>query len=184
MYPEDTSRIAQIFDTGRMLPAMEWYDRAKGRMADLGLNQADLESVLGVSRAGVSHYLTGRRDPSPKQLIDLARRLDVSLDTLLIGSEDTRRQSLPAIPDFERMAEAVTVLREYVEVTGGPDELVTDPIALQIAYEVVESFGLPVRADNVLNLTKILGRRIRGGEDEHEQRALRATGGAARGAGR
>lgn len=173
MYPEDTSRSHKVFDTRRRLLPMKWYDRAKGRMADLGINQADLAPVLGVQKAAVSHYLTGKREPSPAQLVALAARLQVSLDTLLVGG-DSPAPSQTERPDFDKIAAAITLLSEYVEVTGGPDELVSDATAIEIAYEVVEAFGMPIAADNVLSLTKLLGKRIRG-ETNEDQRALRAA---------
>lgn len=183
MYLSDTSRIPKNFDTARMLGGMEWYDRAKGRMADKGLTQADLEQALGVSRGAVSHYLTGKRDPSPDQLVSLARKLELSLDSLLLGSDTPAVTSQPERPDYEKISSAVTVLREYVEITGSSPELITDSIALQIAYEVVDEYGEPVSAENVLSLTKILGKKIRG-ESDGEQGPLRTTRAAAGGKGR
>lgn len=88
-YPEDTSGIVAPDNTNRIIGPMteHWYDRAKARMSELGLNQADLMGPLGVrTRGAVGHYLTGRREPSPAQLLTLASILQVSMDYLVLGA--------------------------------------------------------------------------------------------------
>lgn len=67
-----------------------WYERAKKRMSELNppVTQEDLKNPLGVeTRGAVGHYLTGRRHPSPQQLLALANRLRVSVDWLLTGED-------------------------------------------------------------------------------------------------
>ena len=62
-----------------------WQDRAERRIKELGLARADLLKPLGVQTVGaVSHYFNGRRDPTPAQLIALARELKMTLDELLL----------------------------------------------------------------------------------------------------
>lgn len=63
-----------------------WRNRLKDLMIDRGFSQADLAPVFGVSRASVSHYLTGRSEPTIYQIADVARYFDVSLDFLVSGS--------------------------------------------------------------------------------------------------
>lgn len=75
--------------------------------------------------------------------------------------------------DFARISAAVTVLRTYLELMGKPIEMVEDPVLLEIAYEVVQGFGGEAPADNVLDLTKVLADRMRGGNVE---RSIRGTG--------
>lgn len=56
-------------------------------MIDLGLIQEDLRQPLQVkSRSAVGHYLAGRRQVTPAQLVGLAHALRCSLDWLLTGS--------------------------------------------------------------------------------------------------
>lgn len=83
---------------------MKWYDRAKTRLKELKLTQADLITPLGVkTRGAVGHYLSGRREPSQEQLIALTNKLKCSLDWLLtgqnnvipIGTATTTEQALP-----------------------------------------------------------------------------------------
>ena len=72
-------------------------------------------------------------------------------------------------PDFTKMSAAVTVLREYLEILGEPAHWVADPVMLEIAYLVVDEFGAPVEASNVIDLTKRLAGKLRGeGVDERK----------------
>lgn len=62
-----------------------WQFRLKALMADEAISQTDLAPVFGVSRAAVSHYLSGRTEPSIEQLSTVARHVGVSLDYLIYG---------------------------------------------------------------------------------------------------
>ena len=63
-----------------------WNERARRRLTDLGLVQEDLCQPLRVQTSGaVGHYLCGRRQPTPAQLVALARTLRCSLDWLMTG---------------------------------------------------------------------------------------------------
>ena len=63
-----------------------WMERARRRMADLGITQEDLCALLKVkTRGAVGHYLAGRRKPTPEQVEALAEALQCSVDWLLTG---------------------------------------------------------------------------------------------------
>lgn len=55
-------------------------------MANEGFSQADLAPVFGVSRAAVSHYLSGRTEPTVPQIAAVAKHIGISLDYLLNGN--------------------------------------------------------------------------------------------------
>lgn len=74
-----------MLDTNIDTTPNTWRDRLKELMIDRGFSQADLAPVFGVSRASVSHYLTGRNEPTIYQIADVARHFDVSLDFLVSG---------------------------------------------------------------------------------------------------
>lgn len=57
--------------------------RIKFLRQTLGMKQADLAEKLNVSPQAIAIYETGRREPGLKNLIQLARALDVSADWLL-----------------------------------------------------------------------------------------------------
>jgi transcriptional regulator with XRE-family HTH domain len=80
-----TTCVVDKIATVGIIEIMKWYERAKGLMTDKQLTQEDLIPVLKVTRGGVGHYLSGRREPDIGQLIALARFLGCSLDYLLTG---------------------------------------------------------------------------------------------------
>lgn len=66
---------------------MNWTDRAKKRMNELGLTQNDLIHTFNVkTRGAVGHYLSNRREPNQDQLVSLAKKLECSLEWLLTGN--------------------------------------------------------------------------------------------------
>ncbi len=77
--------------TDREHASESWRYRLKILMIDAGFSQADLAPVFGVSRASVSHYMTGRSEPTIRQLAAVARYLRISLDYLINGDH---RQNL------------------------------------------------------------------------------------------
>jgi len=61
-------------------------------MIDKGITQNDLAPVFGKStRGAVSHYITGRSQPTLEQLQNLADYLNVTLCYLLSGDENSSR---------------------------------------------------------------------------------------------
>ena len=80
------SRVANV----KLEPPQDDDDRRKAIGARikmirqvLGLNQANVAEKLNVSPALITAYETGRREPSIKVLIQLARLLNVTTDWLL-----------------------------------------------------------------------------------------------------
>lgn len=73
--------------------AEEWFARAKRRMREVGVTQEDLKKPLGVkTRGAVGHYLTGRRQPNPRQLGALAKTLQTSVDWLFADQDKSRTE--------------------------------------------------------------------------------------------
>lgn len=121
-----------------------WYERARQRMAELGLKQPDLMKPLGVeTRGAVGHYLRGRRHPDPQQLAALARVLHWSLDELLLGT--------PALEAREPAALYVTNEELLAQCMRFVDRLLADmryPKRHPIRAE-------PIRADLVANVYRL-----------------------------
>ena len=69
----------------------DWIKRAKKLMTEQGVSQNDIMPVMGVkSSGGVSHYFTGRNEPTIKALNNLAKYLNVSPQYLLYGGDKNR----------------------------------------------------------------------------------------------
>lgn len=53
------------------------------RMYEMGLNQAKLSQLLGVSRSRVSEYLSGKSKPTLKIAREISRKLNIDADIVL-----------------------------------------------------------------------------------------------------
>ena len=62
-----------------------WVTRARQRMKDLGVTQAQLGEGIGALPARIGHYLNGRNEPPIAHLMLIARYLQVTTDWLLFG---------------------------------------------------------------------------------------------------
>lgn len=97
-----------------------------------GLDQEDLANALGVSRAMVSYWESGRRSPNDRQLAALSRLLRTPI-AVLLGNEDPSpapdvaamlmrgtNQDLPddAQPGLQEFVEFLDVYAELADATG------------------------------------------------------------------
>lgn len=55
----------------------------KLRMYEMGINQAKLSELLGVSPSRVSDYLTGRCEPTLKVAREMSRKLNIDANIIL-----------------------------------------------------------------------------------------------------
>ena len=58
-------------------------DVIKLRMYEMGINQAKLSELLGVSPSRISDYLTGRSEPTLKVARDLSQKLNIEANIVL-----------------------------------------------------------------------------------------------------
>lgn len=164
-YPWDTSRIEEEFATTRIIAPMEWYDRAKARMAELGLTQDDLKQIFGVTtRGGVGHYLNNLRKPSPEVLLPLADRLGMTLDELLRGTPPPPARSQSARLDPEMLAESIEALRRIYQRRGKTYDPVQQPEVLAYAYELRCVMGEEPTQDQLIDFGVKLAERLRANE--------------------
>lgn len=66
---------------------IEFKDRLREAMDLRGLKQIDLANKTGINKSMISFYLSGRNMPNSKNVLKLARALNVS-DAWLMGYED------------------------------------------------------------------------------------------------
>ncbi|WP_170292298.1 helix-turn-helix domain-containing protein [Xanthomonas maliensis] len=140
------------------------------RLAE-GLTLEQAGTIGGTTKQSMSQIEKGvTKEPGGIALFNWARHYGVSLEWLITGKGSRKASSSQvARPDFDKIAAAVSVLLNYLELVGDPPEWIHDPVLLETAYMVADEFGQPVLADNVLDLTKILAKRIRGSKDEQQQ---------------
>ena len=58
-------------------------DVIKLRMYEMGLNQAKLSELIGVSPSRVSDYLTGRSEPTLKVAREISKKLNIDANIVL-----------------------------------------------------------------------------------------------------
>ena len=142
------------------------------------LTQQQMADIVGTTKQYVGRLEKGQNTtPNGVFLTEWARYFAVNPRWLSTGegprsAADTSSHS--ARPNFEKLAAAVDVLRHYLEIMGDPAEWVADAVLLETAFVVVEEFGGEAPASNIIDLTKVLARRIRGIDDAGKQ--VRGTG--------
>jgi len=80
----------------KTLHRQDWALRAIERMKAQKITQDALCRALGVTTAAISHYLTGRRDPSLDQLALIAKTLKMSPAELVYGA-DHQHNAIPIL---------------------------------------------------------------------------------------
>lgn len=162
--------------------AMELRDRIAQAMQHAGLTQDALAKRVDVSQQAIQKLLSGLSKTSRK-LTEIAVACGVRPEWLAAeeGSMLGDAALVPAAShperiDFDRMALTVSVARHLIEVRGDPPEFIEDPVMLEIAYQVVATYSDASRPSNVLDLTKILAKKLRGVVDG--EKAIRGSGAA------
>jgi len=154
---------------------MAFSDNLKRLRLARGLTQEQLALACGWSgQSRIANYessAASAREPKVSEVPLIATALGVPVAELFGESISTSQDQRL---DFVRISAAVTVLRTYLELMGKPVAMLEDPVLLEIAHEVVREFGGDAPADNVLDLTKVLADRMRGGSVE--QRSIRRIG--------
>tara|TARA_R110002012_G_scaffold312228_1_gene522430 strand:- start:19 stop:408 length:390 start_codon:yes stop_codon:yes gene_type:complete len=84
----------------------KWIAQTKRRMKEKGLTQEDIAKAMGkTTRGAVSHYFSGRSEPSIKQIYKLADFLKVSVSWLVDGHEKIDEKVLDYCLDMVEAAE-------------------------------------------------------------------------------
>ena len=97
----------------------EWTKLVELRMKELNLLQADLVNIFEVKTAGaIGHYFNGRREPSMKGMVKLAKLIDIPL-TKLLGLDEPLTKI--EFSDSEHITNAIKILSRSADLT--PDEL-------------------------------------------------------------
>ena len=64
----------------------EWQVRVKSLFKSAGITYPEIGAAMGITAGAVGHYLNGRREPSVKQLKQMARLLGMTIGEM-IGDE-------------------------------------------------------------------------------------------------
>jgi transcriptional regulator with XRE-family HTH domain len=94
-----------------------------------GLSQLQLAKGTGLHQSDISQMEQGKRLPSFAQLLDLAKRLEVSLQYLLTGSNYPATE----LPDLEFQLRELGIADLHVEDTRVPGAFIHDEEAIVLA---------------------------------------------------
>jgi len=72
----------------------EFAERLSSVLAERGITQLELAALVGVTRAAMSRYVSGEREPRFTTLLRIAEVLDVHVDELLGTTEPTAHSIL------------------------------------------------------------------------------------------
>ena len=75
--------VADYEDEHYPIKSPSLVDVIKLRMYEMGLNQAKLSELLGVSPSRISDYLTGRCEPTLKVAREMSRKLNIDANIVL-----------------------------------------------------------------------------------------------------
>lgn len=75
--------VSEYEDEHYLIKSPSLIDVIKLRMYEMGLNQAKLSELLGVSPSRVSDYLTGRCEPTLKVARDISKKLNIDANIVL-----------------------------------------------------------------------------------------------------
>jgi transcriptional regulator with XRE-family HTH domain len=132
----------------------------KGTLGDLELGESKsttklhrLAAQLGVR---VEWLETGRG----AKTLDATPNATSEVSTAHLSTELPPAASQAVRPDFERMAAAVYLLREFLSNAMFDPELVSDARMLEMAYDGVEHVGSDTKPSNVLDFMKYMRQRM------------------------
>ncbi len=83
-------------------------------MDEQNITQADLSSMTGIGRSGISQYLSGKNKPGQKALTIIANALNVS-EEWLIESDEAATSKIINVP-IDRAAKLMGVGKQFIRV--------------------------------------------------------------------
>ena len=96
---------------------MSFSQRMKKAMDEQNITQADLSSMTGIGRSGISQYLSGKNTPKSKTITLIADALKVSEDWLSgqIEEVETGTSNVINLP-IEKAAKLMGVGKQFIRV--------------------------------------------------------------------
>jgi len=134
--------------------------------------QSDFARQLGITPQRVNNWES--RGISLEGAVEAQRKWGVNAVWVLHGEGSAAAVTVSQSerPDFEKIAGAVRVLHDWLEIEDEPSEGVYDAVMLSIAMEVVERSNEAVTPSNVIQFIKRFKQAITQGEDHGKQRLL------------
>lgn len=119
---------------------MNFAERIKKIRSEHDLSQEQMAQTLGVSRQAVSNWENNRNLPDIEMIILMARKFNLSLDQLILGSENTMAEKL-----IRDGSDARKLQLNYRCIAGGTMALILGAACLVIkglSVEYIDAQGM------------------------------------------
>lgn len=103
-----------------MNDASNFSQRLTALLAERNMTQLELAARIGVTRAAMSRYVSGEREPRLVTLVRIAEELDVNVDDLVAAESHSVETALRIVARSTFTEEEKSPLREALESGGRP----------------------------------------------------------------
>ena len=100
--------------------ASNFSQRLAALLAERNMTQLELAARIGVTRAAMSRYVSGEREPRLVTLVRIAEELDVNVDDLVAAESHSVETALRIVARSTFTEEEKSQLREALEGGGRP----------------------------------------------------------------
>ena len=100
--------------------ASNFSQRLAALLAERNMTQLELAARIGVTRAAMSRYVSGEREPRLVTLVRIAEELDVNVDDLVAAESHSVETALRIVARSTFTEEEKSQLREALESGGRP----------------------------------------------------------------
>ena len=94
--------------------------RLTALLAERGMTQLELAARIGVTRAAMSRYVSGEREPRLVTLVRIAEELDVNVDDLISPASNSVDTALRIVARTTLTEEQKSQFREALDRGGRP----------------------------------------------------------------
>ena len=105
---------------GRVNDASNFPQRLAALLAERNMTQLELAARIGVTRAAMSRYVSGEREPRLVTLVRIAEELYVNVDDLVAAESHSVETALRIVARSTFTEEEKSQLREALESGGRP----------------------------------------------------------------
>lgn len=103
-----------------MNEASNFPERLAALLAEHNMTQLELAARIGVTRAAMSRYVSGEREPRFVTLVRIAEELDVHIDDLISPEANSVETALRIVARTTLSEEQKTRFREALDGKGQP----------------------------------------------------------------
>lgn len=118
--PPPTGACYRCGNIGGVNEVSNFPQRLTALLAERKMTQLELAARIGVTRAAMSRYVSGEREPRLVTLVRIAEELDVNVDDLVAAESHSVETALRIVARSTFTEEEKSRLREALESEGRP----------------------------------------------------------------